>query len=180
MRIATDFQLVIVEPILIVPESCAAEAIHGIRDCDKVFKKLGSYVLICRIITREFQRNRQHCRAIKSHPCRAVCLLQITSCRQRLRAVKNTDIVQPQKPTGKQVPTIHILAIDPPCEIDQQLLKGTHQKAPVTLPSMAGHFVHTPTRPRMNGRIDIRKCKLIRRHLPVRMHVPFTQHQQQL
>jgi hypothetical protein len=41
-------------------------------------------------------------------------------------------------------------------------------------------FVHTPRGPGVYRRIDIAECPLVRRQLPVRVHVPLARHEQQL
>ena len=47
---------------------------------------------------------------------------------ERCTAVENPNVIQPQKSTLKDVVALGILAIDPPGEVHQQLVKHRLQK----------------------------------------------------
>ncbi len=55
------------------------------------------------------------------------------SSRQRLAAIEDADVVEPKESAGKDVLATRVFAIDPPGEIDQQLLKGAGQEHLVAL-----------------------------------------------
>ena len=53
---------------------------------------------------------------------------------KRLAAVEDADVIQTEKAALKNVAPVGILAIDPPGEIQQQLLKNPFEKFAVALP----------------------------------------------
>ena len=145
-----------------------------------MFEKLRCDVLVDRVALSQLQRHREHRPTIKRHPRRPVGLLQRSAGRQRLRAVKHPDVVQPQKTAAEDMPPAGIFAVHPPGEIEQEFLKHPPQPYPIPGASFGRHFIHPPTRPRMHRRIHVGEIPLIRRHLPVRVHIPLAQQQIQL
>src|SRR5271170_4385593 len=123
----------------------------------------------------QFQSHRQHGRAIECHPRCAVSLLQKPTGRQRLRAIKYSDVVHPQESAAEQVVALRILAIHPPGEIQVELLEHSGEKMRIALAALSGDLVNTPRSPRMQRWVYVGERKLIRGNLTVRMHVPFTQ-----
>ena len=60
-------------------------------------------------------------------------------------------------------------------------MEHAFEKRVIWLPRELGvDLEHTPAGPRVHRRIDVAERPLVRRDLPVRMHVPFTQEQLQL
>ena len=101
--------------------------------------------------------------AIKRHPSRPVGLLQVPIAAMAWTAVKHTDVVQPKEPASKDILATWILAIDPPREVDQQLLKGTRQEQLVALSRRTTRFVDLPNAPRMDRWIHVTQVPLVRR-----------------
>src|SRR5690242_17917644 len=96
-------------------------------------------------------------------------------------AIEHADIIETEKAALKNVHAIGIFAIDPPGEIQQQLLKDALEKDSVAdTTSLLLDLVNAPRSPGVNRRIHIAKRPLVCRQLPVRMHVPFAQHQHEL
>ena len=87
---------------------------------------------------------------------------------------------RPKKAAGEQVAAVRVLAIDPPGEVDQQLVKRAPQEEPVALAARAGHLVDAPAGPGVDRRIHVAERKLVGGNLAVGVHVPFAQEQQQL
>src|ERR1700730_24983 len=99
---------------------------------------------------------------------------------QRLRTVEHTDVIEAQKAALKYVHAIRVLAIYPPREIQQEFMKYTLEEAPVGAPAYAFfNLVDAPRRPGMHRRVDVAKRPFIGGQLPVRMHVPFAQQENQ-
>src|SRR6476661_2838290 len=73
----------------------------------------------------EFERHAQHGGAIKGHPGGAVCLLQLASARQRVRAIEEADVIEAEESATEDILSTRILAIDPPSEVQEELLKAT-------------------------------------------------------
>src|SRR6185369_12183825 len=87
---------------------------------------------------------------------------------------------EPEEAAREQVVALGILAIDPPREVEQQLVKTARQEHAVALPFYAGHLVDAPDAPRVHRRIDVAHRELVRRNLAVRMHEPLAKEQLQL
>src|ERR1700751_4663544 len=101
--------------------------------------------------------------------------------RQWRRAIKYSDIVEPQKSALKNIRAVWIFAIDPPGKVQQQFVKNLLQKSTVADSANAPlNFVNAPSRPCMHRRIDVPKRPLVGGKLPVGMHVPLAQKQDQL
>ena len=170
-----DDELIVVEAVFLVPEPVTAEGVDGIGDVDEVLEELGGDVLVGGAVQGQFDGHGEHEQAVGSHPCGAVGLVEVPSARQGTGAVKHPDIVEPEESAAEDVAPFHILAVDPPSEIQQQLLKGLLQKLGVPLAFGIGHFIHPPHGPSVNGRIDVGEIPLVGGELSVRVHVPLAQ-----
>ena len=126
---AVDVHLVVVEAVLLVPQARAAERVDGVGDVDEVLEEFRGDVLHARIERRQFQGHREHRAAVEGHPGGAVGLLQLPAARQRLGAVEDADVVQPQKAAGEEVLAAKVLAVHPPGEVHQQLLEDRGEEA---------------------------------------------------
>ncbi len=94
---------------------------------------------------------------------------------------KHTDVVEPEKTALENIFAFDVLAIHPPGEIDQQLVKHAHEKLAVLLTlDASGNFVNTPGSPGMHGRIHVGEVPFIGGKFAVRMHIPFAQEKNQL
>ena len=174
---------VIEKSVFFVPQRDAVGAmlVDGLRDVDEVLEKFAGHVFVGRILARKFQRDGQHVQAIHPHPAGAVGLLEVPARGQRLRAVKHADVVEAQESALKYVHAVGILAIHPPGEIQQQFVEDALEKAAVGAPADALlDLVHAPRRPGVHRRIHVAERPLVGRQLPVRMHVPFAQQQDEL
>ena len=74
-----------------------------------------------------------------------------------------------------------ILAIHPPGEVEEQLLKDARQEGAIAdAAALLVDLVNAPRRPGMHRRIDVAERPLIGGKLPVGMHVPLACHQHEL
>src|SRR6476469_892406 len=89
------------------------------------------HVLVERVLAREFGSNLHHVLAEHTHPGGAVRLLQIATGWQRRGAVEHADVVEAKEAALEQVPTRAVLAVDPPAEVERQLVELVGQPAPV-------------------------------------------------
>src|SRR5690242_17764074 len=95
-------------------------------------------------------------------------------------AVEHADVVQAEKASLEDVHAFGILAVDPPGEVQEQLLEHTLEKSAVTgTGSLLLDLVDAQGGPRVHRRIDISHRPLVGGDLSVRMHVPLAQHQQE-
>src|SRR5262245_61871499 len=96
-------------------------------------------------------------------------------------AIENADVIKPEKAALKDVHSISIFAIDPPREIQQQLLEDPLKENCVAdSTSLLLDLVNTPRSPGVNRRIHIAKRPFVSWQLTVRVHIPFAQHQHEL
>src|SRR5215211_5981677 len=96
-------------------------------------------------------------------------------------AIEDTDVVETEKAALKNIHSVCVFAIDPPREIQQQLLKHPLEEDCVAhATSLFFNLVNAPRSPCMNRWIHVAECPLVCRQLTVRMHVPFAQHQDEL
>src|SRR5205814_3173962 len=106
-----------------VPQTGTAQFVQCIGDENKVFQKFDCQILIHRIVLRQFESNSQHVQTVEGHPGGAVCLLEATARGQGIRTVENSDVVQPEKSSGKEIGAFVIGSIHPPGEIEKKFLK---------------------------------------------------------
>src|SRR6266436_8875411 len=95
-------------------------------------------VFISRILFRQLQRDGQHVQAIHTHPTGAVRLFEVASRGEWRGAVKDSDIVEAEKSTLKNVCAVRVLAVHPPGKIQEQLVKNFFEDSAV------GDSTHAP------------------------------------
>ncbi len=118
-------QHVIEEAVLLVPHArVAAQLRHGRGDPQEVLDELDRHLGIIRVGFRQFHGDFEHVLAKQGHPGGAVGLLQVAAGRQRGAAIEDADIVEAQEAAFKDVPPRAIFAVDPPGEIEEQLLEA--------------------------------------------------------
>ena len=118
-----------------------ADAVDGGGDAQKVFQKFRRDVLIDLVVLREFERDAQQVHAKHRHPARAVGLVDEAAGRQRRTAVKHADIVEAEKTALKNIPSLRVLAVHPPSEIQQQLVENTFEKFQVASSRIASRRI---------------------------------------
>src|SRR3989442_9593756 len=104
------------------------------------------------MVQRQFKGDPQHARAIEPHPGSAISLLELPAGRQRPGAVEHSQVVNSEEPAAEDVATFRVLAIDPPGEVHQELVKGSFQKGVI---GAAGPLEYVPAGPRMDRRVDV-------------------------
>ena len=106
-----------------------------------------------------------------------VGLLEPALDRERRRAVDGADVVQAEEPALEDVVAGGVLPVDPPGEVQEQLLEDALEEDEV------GGAVdgEDPQRgPRVDGRVHVAEGPLVGRQLAVGVHVPLAAHQQEL
>ena len=149
--------------------------------CDEVLEELRGHVLVHRIGLGQLQRHREHRRAEEGHPGGAVGLLEEVARPQRLRAIEDADVVEPEEPAREQVSPRRVLAVDPPGEVEEQLLEHPREKSAIALAVGAdGDLVDAPGGPGVHRRVHVAEGVLVGRELAVRVHVPLARQQDEL
>ena len=102
----------------------AADPVDRVRDGDEVLEELGGDRLVGRPGPRQLQGDGQHVQAEQAHPGRAVGLLQPAAVGQvGPAAVEDADVVQAEEAALEGVAAVGVLAVDPPGEVQQQLVE---------------------------------------------------------
>jgi len=83
------------------------------------------------VVSGEFQRYPHQVEAEHSHPASRIGLLQHSASGQFLAPVNNGDIVQPEKPTLKNVIAGIVNLVNPPRKVDEQFMEALFQKLAV-------------------------------------------------
>ncbi len=177
-------QHVVEELIVVIPQADAfvADIAHGFGDAEEVLEELAGDILVDVIVLGQFQGDAHQVKRVHRHPARPVGLVKVSARRQLGAAVEHADIVEAEKPALEHVAAFGVLAIDPPGEIEHQLVEHALEEPQIAAAAIviAVDLVHTPRGPGMHRRIDIAKGPLISGHLAVRVHVPLAREQQQL
>ena len=140
--------------------------------------ELQGEVLVARVDGGQFDRQLQHVLTEQSHPCRAVCLFQLSPGREGCAPVEDPDVVEAQKTPLEEVPTRRVLTVHPPGEVEEQLLEGVAEKVDVASPVLVGRGVVGEKRgPRVHRRVDVTEVPFIGRDLAVRVKVDVREHQ---
>ena len=180
-------ELIVVELVLRIPQAdpgvvVVALRVHRVGDVEEVLEELVREVLVDRIVTREFDRDRQHVERVDRHPRRAVGLRQVAAGRQLRAAVEHPDVVEPEEAALKDVAAGDVLAVHPPGEVEQQLLKDAFEERHVAAPAAPLRFdlVDAVRGPRVHRRVDVVERPLVGRQLTVRMHVALARQRDEL
>ncbi len=115
-------------------------------------------------------------RRVEGHPPGGVGLLERAPDRQ-VRAVERADVVQPEEAALEQVGAVGVLAVDPPGEVDQQLVEDAAQEVEV---AGAVDGEHLERGPGLHRRVDVAEVPLVGRQGAVGVLEPLPAQQQQL
>src|SRR5262249_35250964 len=102
------------------------------RDVNEVLPELAGDVLVSIVLAGQLQRNAEHVQAVHRHPAGPVGLLEVSARGQRRAPVENTNVVKAEKPALEDVSTLRVLAIDPPGEVEHQLVEDPGEKLSVS------------------------------------------------
>src|SRR5438094_10636393 len=98
-----------------------------------MLEKFGSDVFVDMVGERQLERNAHQVQRVHRHPGGAVRLVHVAAIRQFCVAVEYADVVEPEKPALENIPPLDVLAVDPPGEIEHQLVEDTFEKIPIAL-----------------------------------------------
>src|SRR6476646_5227396 len=87
-------------------------------------------ILVGAIAVGEPQRHLQYVEAELRHPGGTVGLLEQLSA-WKYRTVEGTDVVQAEKSAFEDIVAERVLAVDPPSEVDQQLVEGARKEVEI-------------------------------------------------
>ena len=143
----------------------AADAIvDRVRDVEEVLEELRRHVLVGVVLSRQLERDGEHVEAEHRHPARAVALIEARAAGQLLAAIEHADVVEPEEAALKDVPAFGVLAVHPPGEVDEQLVKDALEKFHVARARGAPlDLIHAHRRPGVHRRIDVAERPLVGR-----------------
>ena len=123
-------------------------------------------------------RELQHVLAEQGHPRRAVRLFEVTSGRQRGAAVEHANVVEAEEPALEDVLAEPVLAVDPPGEVQHELVERRPEEIDVHLASqrLLG-AMEEQRRKGVDRRVHVTEVPLVGRDLPVRVQVGPAEHQ---
>ncbi|QKK20455.1 hypothetical protein FFM53_029135 (plasmid) [Rhizobium indicum] len=133
---------VIEKAVLLIPEALVSSPRpgHGGSDGKKVLEELCRQILIHRTFQRQFDRHCHQVQCVHCHPGGPVRLIDGASIRHLLGPVERANIVQAEETSPEQVPFAIIPAIDPPCEVQAELVQHALEKIEVSAPLAAFAF----------------------------------------
>src|SRR5215467_9241149 len=151
-------QNIVVKFVLLIPQpnAVATDIGHCLGDVEKMLEKFGGDILVDVVLERQFERNAHQVQCVHRHPGGAVGLVDVAASRQRRAAVENADIVETEKSALKDIASLDILAVDPPSEIEHQLVKDALEEWSVCVAAvmLAVDLVDAPCRPSVHWRVD--------------------------
>ncbi len=176
-------QHVVIELVILVPEAVVAPfgQVYGPRDIEEMLEELGRDVLVAGVVLRELYGYREHVEAVHAHPACAVRLLEYHARRELGVPVEYAYVVEPEEPSLEYVLPLGVLPVDPPGEIEEELLKDPLQEMDV-LPSvhLVLNVVNPPGGPGVHGGVDVTERPFVCGYLAVGVHVPFPRQEHQL
>jgi hypothetical protein len=123
-------QHVVVKLVFLVPQSDAAAADigHRLRDVEEMLEEFGRDVLIDVVVLGQREGDAHQIERVHRHPGRAVRLIDVAAGRQRRASVEDADIVESQESPLEDVTAFGVLAVDPPGEVQHQLVEDRLEK----------------------------------------------------
>src|SRR5580765_7987687 len=127
---------IVKEPVVRVPHLVMVfpNSIHGVCDPDEMFKEAEGNILIHGVVLREYEGNLQHVLAVEGHPCCTIGLVEMATSWELSAAIEQPNIVQPEKPSGKDILSLRILPVDPPVKVQHQSLKRPFEEPHISPP----------------------------------------------
>src|SRR5918996_3730531 len=142
--------------------------VNSVGDPHEMLEEFSGNVFIGRVGAGQIQGDGQHIQGVHGHPGRSIGLFQMTSSREGRASVKNADVVQSQKAPLKDVATFVVLAVDPPGEIQQQLVEQALQEKSIGLAGdLLGGLVYLEGSPSVDWWVHIAEVPFVGRYLSI-------------
>ena len=168
-----ELEGVVEEAVFRVPQ---AAPVHRRGDPHRVLHERRLEVLVRRVVLGQHGRDPQHVQAVHEHPGGRVGLLELGAGGQ-VRPVERADVVEPKEAARVEVVALLVLAVEPPGEVDQQLVEDPPQELVILAPVDHEHEVRGR---RVDRRVDVVERPLVGGQCAVRVLEPFATQQQQL
>src|SRR5918993_3280650 len=112
----------------------SAHVIYRAADVDEMLEEFAGDILVRSILPRKFQRHRQHVETVHAHPAGGVGLFETAPGRKRRASIKHADVVEAEESALKNIFPFRIFPVDPPGEVQQELVKYPFEKRSVADP----------------------------------------------
>ena len=171
-------QQVVVEAILLVPHAVPPGSVDPRGDVVEVLDELEDHLLVDRVVRGELDGELQHVLAEERHPRRAVRLFEVTAGGQRRAAVEDADVVEAEEAALEHVLAEAVLAVDPPGEVQRQLVERRPEEVHVHL--AAQRLLRAMEEQRREGvdrRVHVAEVPFVGGDLAVRVQVVPAEHQ---
>ena len=167
-------ETVIEEAVDVVPHPLG---VHGVPDGGEMLDELDHQVAGGPLTGAvQDSGDAAHCEGVGSHPTGGVRLLQSPADGQ-VGPVDGADIVQPEEAALEQVAARPVFQVDPPGEVDEELVEDTGEEVEVATAVDGEDFER---RPRLHGRVDVAEVPLVGGQGAVGVLEPFTAKEDQL
>ena len=135
-------------------------------------------LLVGAVVGGELDRELQHVLAEERHPRRAVRLLEVAAGGKRGAAVEDADVVEAEEAALEHVLAEAVLAVDPPGEVQQELVEGRLEEVQVRLAAqgLLG-AMEEQGRKGVDRRVHVAEVPLVGGHLAVGVEVRAAEHQ---
>ena len=105
----------------------------------------------------------------------------MTAVVKNIVAIKNADVVEPEKSALENIVPFGIFPVHPPGECEQHFVEDRFQECAVAFTALfALDLINAPRRPRQDGRIYVVEVPLVRGNFAARVQIPFTHDQLEL
>ena len=118
----------------------------------------------------------RHRERVERHPAGGVGLFE-PAADGEVGAVDRADVVEAEEAAFEQVGAVGVFEVDPPREVDEQLVEHALEEVDV---AGAVDGEHLQRRPRLDGRVDVAEVPLVGGQRAVRVLEPLAAQQQQL
>src|SRR5271165_1030606 len=174
-------QNVIEKTIGFIPQSNSIPHVgHRLSDLQKVLEEFRGDLFVDMVARREFQSDSHKIQTVHRHPAGSVRLVDVSARGKGSTPIEYSNIIKAEESALKHVSTGGVLAIDPPGEIQHQLVKNAFQEGKITrivrmlvTPALAIDLKDAPGGPSVDRRIYVAKSPFVRGQLSVWMHVPY-------
>ena len=130
-----ELQKVIVEAVLLVPHAFLPGAVHGRGDIEEVLYELQDHVFVDGVVGGELHCEFEHVLGEECHPRRAIRLFQVAAGGKWSAAVEDPDVVEAEETPFEYILTEPVLAVHPPCEVQNELVERRLEEIEVSLPA---------------------------------------------
>ena len=103
------------------------------------------------------------------------------ACGQGRAAIEHANVVEAHEAALEDIVILGVFAIDPPGEVEQQLVKDAFEKNQIAAAAaFLLDLIDAQRRPSMHRRVDVAQGPFVGRQLAVGVHVPLAQEKQEL